>query len=290
MTEKLIFDSTAFSEHLVSGKTNIIGVGYDKTASFRKGTIAGPDAIRQASCQVETYSAYQDKDLLDFELYDLGNVEIDQGIHPDKCIEKLIATYLSLFSARNLDKNTKLLTLGGEHSISIAPLSAYLQRFPELLVIHLDAHADLRDGYMDFKYSHAAVLRRYMDLAKDPAKLIQFGIRSGTKDEFDWMKKNKTLIFGRQNFFDVINKIPAATPIYLTFDVDFLDPSIFPGTGTPEAGGENFDCLIQLFKILHFKNFVGADIVELSPPIDPTGNSTIIASKIVREMLLTLSK
>ena len=185
-------------------------------------------------------------------------------------------------------KGAKVLTLGGEHSISYAPISLYLKAFPDLVLIHLDAHADLRDGYEGYHYSHASIIRRALDHFKEGHSLIQYGIRSGTKEEYDWMREHKTIKTSREDFLESIRNIDPKRPVYLTLDLDYFDPAYMPGTGTPEAGGEDFHSFIKLVKILKDKNLVGADIVELSPPLDSSGNSDVFATKIVREVLLTL--
>jgi len=178
--------------------------------------------------------------------------------------------------------------LGGEHSISYAPIVKHLQQYSDLVLLHLDAHADLRDGYLDFHYSHASIIRRALDHFGDQHQLIQYGIRSGTKEEYQWMRDNKTIRNSREEFLESVRNLPNDRPIYLTFDLDYFDPSYFPGTGTPEPGGEDFHSFVSLCKILKEKRFVGCDVVELSPEIDSTGNSNVFAAKVVRELILSM--
>lgn len=269
----------------------LIGFGFDGTACFRKGTKDGPDAIREVSYGIETYSPYLDLDLEDYEnLFDLGNLKVGKTTDQDHNWQVATDDFFKIFSSKNLEnEKIRIITLGGEHSISYAPIKTYLENYEDLVLIHLDAHADLRDGYLGHHYSHASIIRRALDHFNDSHLLIQYGIRSGTKDEYSWMNENKTIKKSLNEFISAVEEISSNRPIYLTLDLDFFDPAYLPGTGTPEAGGETFHSFIKLMKILKNKNFVGADIVELSPSIDPTGNSDVFAAKVLRETVLALS-
>lgn len=264
----------------------LLGFGFDGTCSYRGGTRKGPAAIREASTNLEDYSPYLDKDTSQIApLYDLGNLPL----HPARwdLMHKIFQQHFDHLDLPGLQ--SRLVTLGGEHSISLSPISLYLKHYPDLILLHLDAHADLRDGYLGAKYSHASIIRRVLDHFGPDHQLIQYGIRSGTREEFQWMRQQKTL---RENLAQLccdLQAIPDERPIYLTLDLDFFDPAFMPGTGTPEAGGENFLSFIEIIKILYQKNFVGADITELSPDIDPSGASSCFAAKVVREILLSLS-
>lgn len=280
---------------------HLIGFEFDGTACFRKGTKSGPNALRAVSDGIESYSPYLDSDLDGVSFVDLGNLNlgtaVDTSLDEDTVHQQIEAQwhkgtndFCALFGDVDLKQSgAKVLTLGGEHSISYAPLKTYLEQFDDLLVIHLDAHADLRDGYLGFHYSHAAIMRRALDHFGEGHELVQYGIRSGTGDEYQWMRDNKTLMTDRQSFLEKIASVDDKRPIYLTFDLDYFDPSYFPGTGTPEPGGEDFHSFVSLCKILRAKNFVGCDVVELSPVIDQTGNSDVFATKVVRELLLCMS-
>lgn len=259
----------------------LLGIPYDGSTSFRPGSRFGPSALREASVGLESYSPYFDDDLEDRDFFDMGNLPF----YPSR-FEKYIANFEVL--SKEMTKKHKLITIGGEHSISSIPIKKHIELYPDLHVIHLDAHADLRDGYLDDPYSHASVIRRVMDELKDPKRLMQYGIRSGTKEEFIWMKENQTLIQSLETLLEKINSLTPETPIYLTLDLDFFDPAYLPGTGTPEAGGENFHNFMKILKLLKTKNFVGADIVELAPQIDPTNNSSCFASKVIREVALSI--
>lgn len=278
--------------------THIIGFGFDGTACFRKGTHAGPDALRAVSDGIESYSPYLDADIDEISFVDLGNLSIDVNhicANQHELIEQqwqqASNDYVTLFSDINFaETGVKTLTIGGEHSISYAPITTYLEQYDDLVLLHLDAHADLRDGYLGFHYSHASIIRRVVDHFKPSHQLIQYGIRSGTKEEYQWMKQHQTLRLSREDFLSSVAEIADNRPIYLTLDLDYFDPSFFPGTGTPEPGGEDFHSFVSLCKLLKTKNFVGCDVVELSPEIDSTGNSDVFAAKVVRELLICLNK
>ncbi|GLX81127.1 agmatinase [Thalassotalea eurytherma] len=295
------FECSQTTDTIHTHSVHLIGFGFDGTACFRKGTKAGPNALREVSDGIESYSPYLDLDLEGVDFYDLGNLSTDidtkliEQANEHKIIEaqwqKATDDFCALFSDVDLKTHqVKVLTLGGEHSISYAPLKTYLEQYPDLVVLHLDAHADLRDGYLNFYYSHASIIRRALDHFGPEHQLIQYGIRSGTKDEYQWMKANQTLKQSREEFLAAVDDIEPTQPVYLTFDLDYFDPSFFPGTGTPEPGGEDFHSFVSLCKILRNKQFVGCDVVELSPEIDSTGNSDVFAAKVVRELILCLNQ
>jgi agmatinase len=279
-----LFVASEDSNEFVGDSLNIIGFCYDGSTSFRPGTRFGPDAIRDVAIGMEDYSPYQDDDLNNYSIYDLGNL----SFHPSRR-DLSHEHFEELVKNKNLKKeNIKILTLGGEHSISFTPVKKYLADYDNLAVLHLDAHTDLRDGYLGDHHSHASVIRRIYDLFGPKHELIQYGIRSGLKEEFTFMKEKKTLKTSLEEICASLEAIPADRPIYMTLDLDFFDPAYMPGTGTPEAGGETFHNFMKLIKILRRKNFVGADIVELAPHIDPTGNSSCFAAKVCRETMLAI--
>lgn len=290
-----LFDFAQPAQGVFSNSVHLIGFEFDGTACFRKGTKDGPNALRKVSDGIESYSPYLDADLEEIIFFDLGNLStrITPSDDQHKNIEQQWQTasddFTALFGKQNLhENNIKVLTIGGEHSISFAPITTYLAQYDDLVLIHLDAHADLRDGYLGFHHSHAAIIHRIHERFGPAHSLIQYGIRSGTKAEYQWMKTNNTLCKSRAEFLQSIESIDDQRPIYLTLDLDYFDPSFFPGTGTPEPGGEDFHSFISLCKILKTKNFVGCDVVELAPNIDSTGNSDVFAAKVVRELILCL--
>lgn len=296
------FDFSKSTTDIVANATHIIGFEFDGTACFRKGTKAGPNALRNVSDGIESYSPYLDADIADMVFYDLGNLstqvaaidntqaELSEHQIIEQQWQRATDDFCQLFSDIDLKKyQVKTLVLGGEHSISYGPIKTYLAKYPDLVLLHLDAHADLRDGYLGFHHSHASIIRRAFDHFQTGHELIQYGIRSGTKAEYQWMAEHNTLKHSRAEFLAAVNDIPNDRPIYLTLDLDYFDPSFFPGTGTPEPGGEDFHSFVSLCKILKEKNFVGCDVVELSPAIDTTGNSDVFAAKVVRELIICLN-
>lgn len=286
-----VFDMLSFKPQIQSHSTHLLGFEFDGTACYRKGTVDGPDDIRRQSPGIESYSPYLDADTQDISAIDMGNLKVGQSDDVENNWQQATDDFFAFTQDLNFaEDEIRFLTLGGEHSISFAPIVSYLKQYPDLLVLHLDAHADLRDGYEGYHFSHASIICRVFERMKENQQLIQYGIRSGTREEFQWMHQQQTRCNSRHEFMDKVRAIPPQRPIYLTLDLDYFDPCYFPGTGTPEPGGEDFHSFIQLVKILAEKNFVGADVVELAPNIDPTGNSSVFATTVVRELLLALER
>ena len=263
----------------------IFGAPYDSTTSFRPGTRFGPAAVRSASFGIETYSPYQDRDLeTDVAVHDAGDLELPFGA-PDRALAMIEAKADEILSAGKIP-----FLLGGEHLVSLGAVRAAVKKYPDLHIIHFDAHADLREDYLGVRLSHACVMRRCHDLLGD-GRIWQFGIRSGTRDEFAFMREGHvtTEPFSVNTLASL--SFPEGTPVYLTVDLDVLDPSEFPGTGTQEAGGLRFtELLSALTEILQRFNVVALDNVELSPGLDASGRSTALACKILREQLLSLAR
>jgi agmatinase len=266
-----------------TSKTVIFGAPFDGTVSYRPGTRFAPDIIRIDSSNLEEYSPYLDKSLNDVSITDIGDVDVYFGAK-ERSLDSIYE-----FTKNIVDANKRPFMIGGEHLVSLPAFRAVYERYPDVHVIHIDAHTDLRDTFFGEKLSHATVLRRITDLT-GPNRLFQFGIRSGIKEEFEFARKNHYIEpFTIRTFNDTINKIKDK-PIYLTLDLDSLDPSIMMGTGTPEAGGLTYHELMQALYSLKDHNIVGCDVVELAPHYDPSGVSTAIASKIIRELLLIITK
>ena len=263
--------------------TVLFGAPYDSTTSFRPGTRFGPPAMRTESFGIETFSPYQNKDLeTDARVHDSGDLELPFGA-PDRALEMIEAR-----AAAILDDGKIPFLLGGEHLVTLGAVRAAAKRFPDLRIIHFDAHADLREDYLGVKLSHACVIRRCHDILGDN-RIWQFGIRSGTRDEFAFMRNGHvtTEPFTAKTLPSL--SFPADAPVYLTIDMDVLDPSEFPGTGTQEAGGLRFTELLDAaLDVLGRFNVVALDNVELSPPLDSSGRSTALACKFLREELLAL--
>ena len=261
-------------------KTVLFGAPFDSTTSNRPGTRFGPSALRRESYGLELYSPYQDRDLSDCAVLDSGDLELPLGNSEQvlDAIEKRAALIL--------DGEKRPFLLGGEHLVTLGAFRAVHRFFPQAAIIHLDAHADLRDNYLDVPLSHACVIRRCWELTGD-GKIHQFGIRSGDREEWRWGKEHvQCHPFTLSGLEETVRGLKGA-PVYLTVDLDVLDPSVFPGTGTPEPGGVSFDALRQAVTLVCREcRIVGCDVNELSPPYDPSGVSNAVAAKIVREMLL----
>lgn len=276
-------------------KIVLFGAPFDSTTSYRPGARFGSSAIRHESYGLETYSPMLDRDLLDIAVFDGGDLELPFG----SAEETLSA--IERAAGMAFDDGKLPVLLGGEHLVTLGAVRAAFHRFPGLHLLHFDAHADLREEYLGVKLSHASVIRRCHDLLGD-GRIFQFGIRSGDRSEFVWAAEGHTKLqkFGFDGLSEVVSDlVERNVPVYLTVDLDVLDPSAFPGTGTPEAGGVSF---MELHKALQtvFEpgsssgqhtgcNVVGCDLVELAPVLDPTGASTAVACKMVRELLLMVS-
>ncbi|MEB8171727.1 agmatinase [Macrococcus caseolyticus] len=263
--------------------TVIYGAPFDGTVSNRPGTRFAADAIRSESYGLETYSPFLNKDLEDVRIMDSGDVDITIG-NKVKVLEELEETARTILNASKLP-----FMIGGEHLVTLGPMRAVLEKYPDAMLVQLDAHTDLRDDYMGEPLSHATVVRRIHDLIGDN-RIYQYGIRSGTKEEFDWSDTHTVL---EKFSIDTLKDLPGIignTPVYVTIDLDCLDPSIFPGTGTPEPGGLTYRELEPAFKVFEQLNVVAADIVELSPPYDHSGVSNAVAAKVARELMLAITK
>ena len=261
----------------------IFGAPFDSTTSYRPGTRFGPSAIRHESFGLETYSPYQDKDLEDYAIFDSGDLELCFGSSEAalKEIEKRADIILN-------DGKFPLM-LGGEHLVTLGAVRAAIKRYPDLHVIQFDAHADLRDDYLGVPLSHACVLRRCHDLLGD-GRIHQFCIRSGEREEFRFAKEHTDLHkFDFDGLQELMEELRAKhAPIYLTIDLDCLDPGFFPGTGTPEAGGVSFPRLLDAILTVAKGHVIAADVNELAPNLDQSGASTALACKVTRELLLAI--
>lgn len=260
----------------------IFGAPFDSTTSYRPGTRFASAAIRNESYGIETYSPYQDKDLEDIAVFDGGDLELPFG-SPVRALEDI-----RKFTKKILDDGKIPFMIGGEHLVTLGAIEAVFEKYPELHIIHFDAHTDLREEYLGVKKSHATVIRRCHDLVGD-GKIYQFGIRSGERAEFEWAKTHTYLNkFNFEHLEEIVEQLNGK-PVYFTLDLDVLDPSEFPGTGTPEAGGVRYLELLKAISIVSKLNIVGLDMNELSPPYDSSGVSTALACKLLREILLYLS-
>ncbi len=263
----------------------LFGAPFDSTTSFRPGARFGPAAMRHESFGLETYSPYQDKDLCDYNTFDSGDMEL--------CFGSAEAALADIEArAKSILEDGKLpMLLGGEHLVTLGSVRAVAEKYPDLHIIHFDAHADLRNDYLGAKLSHACVIRRCHDLLGD-GRIHQFCIRSGDRTEFEFAKEHTEM---HPFCFDGLSELcmnlkESQTPVYFTIDLDCLDPSVFPGTGTPEAGGVTFLQLLAAIKTVAQINVVGADVNELAPMLDQSGISTATACKVLRELILALNE
>ena len=260
----------------------VFGAPFDSTTSFRPGTRFASHTMRGESYGLETYSPYQDKDLEDLAIFDGGDLELCFGD-----TEKALAAIES-YTTRVLRDNKRPVMIGGEHLVTLGAVRAVARKYPDLHVVHFDAHADLRDDYLGITLSHATVLHRVWDIIGDD-RIYQFGIRSGERSEFQWGNDHVTTQkFNFKGLAEVVEKLQGQ-PVYFTLDLDVLDPSVFPGTGTPEPGGVSFIELLEAIQQVSRLNLVGCDINELSPVYDQSGASTAVACKVLRELLLAMA-
>ena len=268
-------------------ESNIVlfGAPFDSTTSFRPGARFGSAAIRHESFGIETYSPYQDKDLLDTKVFDCGDLELSFG-SPEAALEDIEN------QTRKILNDGKLpVMIGGEHLVTLGAFRAVFEKYPDIQIVHFDAHCDLRDDYLGVKLSHACVLRRCHDLIGDN-KIHQFCIRSGDRDEFTFAKDHTDMHkFNFDGLKEVCDELQKNnTPVYFTIDLDCMDPSVFCGTGTPEAGGVSFTELLNAILTVSRTNIVAADINELAPMLDNSGASTAVACKTLRELILSINK
>lgn len=278
-TLTFLFCDSEYSE----ANTVLFGAPFDGTTSFRPGTRFAPQIMRQESYGLEVYSPYQNKELTDKKIFDAGDLVPaigNVGLMIDSIYD---------FTKKIISDNKLPIMIGGEHSLSVGTIKAVAEKYPDMYILHFDAHTDLRDVYYEHKLSHANVLYRAWEILGDQ-KIFQFGIRSGAKDEFEWAKNHVIQNKYNTNGLDEAISIIKNKPVYITIDYDVLDPAVFPGTGTPEPGGISFHELLNAVLKFTDLNVVGADVVELSPHYDPSGASTAVACKILRELLIAICK
>jgi len=266
------------------GDIIIFGVPFDGTASFRAGTRFGPGAIRASSHSLETFSPFIDRDLEAIQYSDWGDIEVPPG-SAARTVEMVTDKVREIYGL-----GAEPLMLGGEHTISLGAIKAAHEFYPNLAVLQLDAHTDLREDYLGERISHATVIKRVMDFI--PAERIyRYGVRAGTRDEIlgAGLEIPLGIEGGMRDIERAISKIGADVPLYVTIDLDVFDPSLVPGIGNPEPLGITYREFIQIARLLALRNVVGVDVVELAPHFDQTGVSAVVAASVVREMLLCLA-
>lgn len=254
----------------------MLGMPFDGTVSYRPGSRFAPEQIRLASWGLEEYSPYFDKHLEDCNFHDAGDLEFPLG-NTEKSLEVIKNNVEEIYR-----DGKRVFGIGGEHLVTLPEIQAVSKYVDNLAIVHFDAHTDLREEYLGEPLSHSAVIRHSAEIIGFE-NLKQIGIRSGMKEEFELMKKYGTLIHEHSELDCLKNK-----NIFVTVDLDVLDTSIMPGTGTPEVGGLNFNQLVDWFKYLSNFNIIGADVVELAPDYDASGASTAVATKVIRELLMAM--
>lgn len=261
----------------------VFGSPFDGTTSFRPGTRFAPEVMRRESYGLETYSPYLDRDLEDINVFDGGDLEFPFGN------KEKVLSMIKKYAQKIINDDKIPVMIGGEHLVTLPAVEAVFEKYSDLHILHFDAHTDLRDHYMEEKLSHATVIRRVWDFLGDN-RIYQFGIRSGEKQEFEWAKSHTNLVkFNTEGLRETVEKLKDK-PIYVTIDLDILDPSIFSGTGTIEPGGITFNEMMKVMDLIKGLNIVGADVVELSPHYDNSGTSTAVACKVLRELVLVIGK
>ena len=261
-------------------RVGLFGVPYDGTTSFRPGTRFGPAAIRDVSNGLETYCPQLDRDLEDLAFADLGAVDIPFGA-PEPVLEAVRDCTQAVLS-----RGLRPLMLGGEHSITAGAVAAVARRHPDLVLVQLDAHADLRDSWLGSHHSHACAMRRCLEVLPSQ-QLFQLSIRSGTRVEFEELHSSGRLMADVEALATALEPL-RGRPLYLTVDLDWFDPAVLPGTGTPEPGGYLWSDFAALVDVLRRHQLVAADVVELAPQLDPSGVSSVLAAKVTRSLLLLL--
>ena len=261
-------------------RVGLFGVPYDGTTSFRPGTRFGPAAIREVSQGLETYCPQLDLDLEDLAYADLGAVDIPFGA-PEPVVNAVQRATTAV-----LDLGLNPLMLGGEHSISSGAVAAVANQHPDLVLVQLDAHADLREEWLGARHSHACAMRRCLEVLPS-GDLLQLAIRSGTRDEFHELHSSGRRMDDVQALRDAMAPW-TGRPIYLTVDLDWFDPAVLPGTGTPEPGGFLWRDFAAVVDVLRGHRLVAADVVELAPQLDSSGVSSVLAAKVTRSLILLM--
>lgn len=257
----------------------ILGAPYDATASFRAGSRYGPEAIRWASQSIESYSPILQNDLEQVALADLGDLDLE-GLPPQAAIDA-VRGRVHAFPSQTLP-----VLLGGEHTVTLGAVQALHARYRDLMVLQLDAHTDLRDEYDGERFSHATVMRRVLETV-GTGSIVQLGVRAGTQEEFALAQSAARYSSPRLEIPTAVWNGLEGRPVYATIDIDVIDPSAAPGTGNPEPDGPSVREVLGLVRRLPRLRVVGIDLVEVSPPHDPSGRTAVLAAIIVRETILS---
>jgi len=264
---------------LDEAKVVILPVPYDSTTEYKGGTREGPQAIIDASQYLELYDIELDRDISEIGIHTLPEVQpLMSG--PDSMVERVQRVTADL-----LDKHKLPVMLGGEHTVTLGTVKALRERYPELSVLYLDAHGDLRDEYMGTKYSHACVMRRVWGLCP----IMPVGLRSISQEEHDFLEHNGIEPLYAEAFNSpgsIQNVVSRLSPqVYISIDLDVLDPSIMSAVGTPEPGGLNWQQVLELLRaVAERKHIVGFDLVELCPAEGPN-SCAFLAAKLAYKLI-----
>jgi len=262
--------------------TVLFGAPFESRTIHREGASKAPSAIRSISPDIETFSPYLRADMRDVDIFDAGDLDIS-GREVITAIDAIES-----FCGKIHDDGKTPVMIGGEHILACGAVRAAATRWPDLAVLHFDAHADLKRDFRGEVFSDLTLMRRVWDILGDD-RIYQFGVRSGSREEFEWSMQHTRIETGSANSIDTCAEAVLSRPIYITVDLDVLDPAEFPATTIPEAGGMSFNALCDALLSLRGLDVVGFDVCELYPPYDITGVSTSLAAKLLREMLIAFS-
>ncbi|MDR3076557.1 MAG: agmatinase [Synergistaceae bacterium] len=265
-----------------NASTVLFGAPFESFVIHRGGAGLAPSAIRKESANIETFSPYLRSDLRDFKIFDAG----DLGISGKDVMTALDA--VESYCGKIHDDGKMPVMIGGEHILACGAIRAAAARWPDLAVLHFDAHADLKREFRGEAFADYTLMRRVWDIVGD-GRIFQFGVRSGSREEFEWAMEHMRVETGNASSIDTCAEAVLSRPIYITVDLDVIDPAELPATGIPEAGGMSFRGLHDALMSLHGLDVVGFDVCELYPPFDVTGASTSLAVKLLREMLIAFS-
>lgn len=258
----------------------LFGAPLDLTSTYRAGTRFGPQYIRTAGESLEDHSVVLGRDVRDVKVIDRGDVELPPG-NLEASLARIEEEATAAF-----DTGMACVALGGEHLITLPLVKAALARYPDLAVLQMDAHADLADRYSGESLSHATVMRRVVELL-GPGRLVQVGIRSATSEETTFASEQTYFFAGPPASMAQVEGLFGGRPVYVTIDIDVVDPAFAPGVGCPEPGGWSSSELLQVLRQMAGLHVVGMDLVEVCPPYDPSGITAVLAAKVLRESLLT---
>jgi agmatinase len=262
--------------------TVLFGAPFESSSIRRSGASLAPAAIRKESANVETFSPYLRADLTEFRIFDAGDLDLS-----NKDAMAAIDAIES-YCGKIFDDGKMPAMIGGEHIVTFGAVRAAAMRWPDIAVLQFDAHADLKREHEGEFFSGYTLMRRVWDILGD-GRIYQFGVRSGSREEFKWAMEHMRMETGSANSIDSCAEAVLSRPIYITVDLDVIDPAELPATGIPEAGGMSFRALHDALASLRGLDVVGFDICELYPPYDATGASTSLAAKLLREMLIIFS-